>query len=81
MSADWEKDEDFARYCNKGGPGHYQYDQADARARLDAIRAVIAHARKISSSDRLMVYAADIERALGDDNAPRPHKTSGGVHG
>lgn len=32
---------------------------------LDAVRALIAHARKISTSDRAVIYVADLERALG----------------
>ena len=43
-------------------------------SRLDAVRAVLDHARKISPSASMHVYVADLERALGLDVA-RPHKT------
>lgn len=38
------------------------------------VRALVAHARKISPSPSMTFYVADVERALGID-APRPHKT------
>jgi len=34
------------------------------------------NARKISPSERAVLYVADVERALGMD-APTPHKTGG----
>jgi len=45
-----------------------------AERKLAAIEAVLAHARQVTPSDRAIIYAADIERALGRD-APTPHKT------
>ena len=43
---------------------------------LIPVEALIDHARKISPSERSVVYVADLERALGMD-APRPHKLGG----
>lgn len=43
---------------------------------LNAVQAVVEHARKISPSERAIVYVADVERALGLD-APTPHKMGG----
>lgn len=44
--------------------------------RLNAIHALVEHARKVSPSERAVLYVADVERALGMD-APTPHKTGG----
>ena len=46
---------------------------AESRRQLQAVDEVIAHARRISPSDAMHVYIADLERALGMD-AARPHK-------
>lgn len=40
-------------------------DSALAETKLAAVEAVLAHARQVSPSDRAVIYAADIERALG----------------
>jgi len=40
---------------------------------LEAVQAVLEGAKRVSSSPSMMVYVADVERALGLDVA-RPHK-------
>jgi hypothetical protein len=55
------------------------FEQGALRAaitQLAAVHAVVEHARKISPSERAVLYVADLERALGMD-APTPHKTGG----
>jgi hypothetical protein len=44
--------------------------------RLNAVHALVEHARKISPSERAVLYVADVERELGMD-APTPHKLGG----
>lgn len=44
--------------------------------RLNAVHALVQHARKVSPSERAVLYVADVERALGMD-APVPHKLGG----
>jgi hypothetical protein len=46
-------------------------DQAEAK--VTAVEAVLAHARKVSPSPSMTVYVSDVERALGHD-APVAHK-------
>ena len=46
---------------------------ARAEAKLAAVEALLAHARKISPSPSMHVYVADLEAALGLEVA-RPHK-------
>lgn len=48
----------------------------DAVRMLQALHALVEHARKVSPSERAVLYVADVERALGMD-APVPHKTGG----
>lgn len=60
--------------------GRDRYDVAQAAvigqrllAQVQAVHAVVAHARQISAGERMTVYVADVERALGVQ-APVPHK-------
>lgn len=56
-------------------PG-WQPSSADPARQVQAVHALIAHARLISPSERAVIYVADLERALGID-APVPHKLGG----
>jgi hypothetical protein len=42
--------------------------------RLDAVRELVEHAKKISPSPSMSVYVGDLELALGLRTGARPHK-------
>lgn len=46
-----------------------------AEAKLAAVQDLIDHAHKVSPSEAMIVYVADLELAIGHDVAARPRRT------
>ncbi|HEY7007312.1 MAG TPA: hypothetical protein VH395_00140 [Jatrophihabitantaceae bacterium] len=49
----------------------------EAIAALTRIRALLDHARKVSPSERAVIYAADLQAALDGVDRDGPRKTGG----